>query len=118
MVADFCLLYKAAFLKAPGSKLFSTREAFEARISPVIERWKRLFKFKCFACQSYFENPQQISSHNVRWCQMLHSEQEFPSKIFNAKEEQSNSENQEGAKEQQEENELTDKEAFEKMNEH
>ena len=117
MVADFSVLYKAAFLKAP-SKLFSTRQAFEARISPVIKRWKRLFKFKCFACQSYFENPQQLSSHNVRWCQMLHSEQEFPSKIFNAKEEQSNSENQEGAKEQQEENELTDKEAFEKMNEH
>ena len=124
MVADFCLLYKAAFLKAPGSKLFSTREAFEARISPVIKRWKRLFKFKCFACQSYFENPQQLSSHNVRWCQMLHSEPEFSSKIFNAipnaehshnpsEENQANSSSR-----MEEENDLTDKEAFEKMNEH
>ena len=120
MVADFCLLYKAAFLKAPGSKLFSTREAFEARISPVIKRWKRLFKFKCFACQSYFENPQQLSSHNVRWCQMLHSEQEFSSKIFNAiPTENSNNPSEENQSSQmEEENDLTDKEAFEKMNEH
>ena len=120
LVADFSVLYKAAFLKAP-SKLFNTRQAFEARISPVIKRWKRLFKFKCFACQSYFENPQQLSSHNVRWCQMLHSasaEQDFSSSLFNANPITSQAEVRQQQQQEEQENDLTEKEALEKMNEH
>ena len=55
-----------------GQKLFNTRKACEARISTVIKSWRRQFKFKCFACQSYFDGAQQLSSHDIRWCQMLH----------------------------------------------
>jgi hypothetical protein len=87
IVADFSLLYKAAFLKGPH-KLFSTREAFEARISRLIKSWKRAYKFKCFACQTYFESPQDLSSHNTKWCQMQQPRSEednwvTASKLFN-----------------------------------
>ena len=64
-----------------GQKLFNTRKACEARISTVIKSWRRQFKFKCFACQSYFEGAQQLSTHDTGWCQMLHSNQETPSKV-------------------------------------
>ncbi len=69
LVADFSLLYKAAFLKGPH-KLFSTREAFENRMAPIVKNWKKSFKFKCFACQTYFDSPDGLGSHNINWCQM------------------------------------------------
>ncbi len=72
LVADFSLLYKAAFLKGPH-KLFATREACEDRIEGLIKSWKKQFKFKCPACHMYFENSQELSSHDTRWCFMLHS---------------------------------------------
>ena len=116
MVADFSVLYKAAFLKG-SKKLFSTREALEKRISPVIKRWKRRFTFKCFACQSYFENVENLRNHNVRWCQMLHSA-EFKSKLFPENDPSasraSNLENSAAS----ENSDLTTKEIHEKMNEH
>lgn len=80
LTADFCLLYKAPFLKGPH-KLFSTREACEKRILSVIKSWKRQFQFKCFACHSYFEDSQQLSSHDTRWCQMVHGKQQDSSKV-------------------------------------
>ena len=67
-LAEFSLLYKAAFLK--GLKLFSTREACETRILRLIKLWKRKFKFKCLSCEELFEESSELSNHDARWCQM------------------------------------------------
>lgn len=67
---EFDLLYKASFLKGP-LKLFATRKACEERIMPLIKKWKRQFKFKCFACHNDFEDAQGLASHDMTWCQMI-----------------------------------------------
>jgi hypothetical protein len=47
-VADFSLLYKAAFLKAPHN-LFGTREGFEKKMSAILARWPKKFCYRCHA---------------------------------------------------------------------
>ena len=56
----------------------------EARISTLIQSWRRQFKFKCFACHSYFLDAQQLSTHDMKWCQLLHNNEQSgaPSKVF------------------------------------
>ena len=77
--ADFTLLYKASFL---GSKnLFGTRTEFEKRMNPLFEKWQRCYTFKCLACQTYFETPEDLRSHNSKWCQ-LQTGNKIVSKLF------------------------------------
>ena len=74
-IADFSLLYKAPFLKAPNN-LFSTREGFEKRLSDISTKWPKKFMFRCVACSNFFESAETLSAHNYRWCRMHHQSTE------------------------------------------
>ena len=84
-VADFSLLYKAPFLKAPNN-LFSTREGFEKRMSTILTTWPKKFLYRCYACSSYFETIDKLTDHNSLWCQMQYRtvelQQQNVSKLF------------------------------------
>lgn len=111
LAAEFSVLYKASFLKGP-SKLFSTREAFEARIAPVVQSWQKCWKFKCMACQSFFDLASDLSRHNTNWCQLQHNNSYAASKLFSLEQESCNSfaASSKAA--------MTASETYEKMNEH
>ena len=70
--ADFYLLYKAKFLKAPRN-LFNSRKAFEERMSVLTKSWVRYWILKCPSCSTLFESPGEFESHNQRWCEMQNS---------------------------------------------
>ncbi len=65
----FHLLYKAPFLRGPDN-LFSSREAFEAKVHRLARGWERFFAFKCSSCESHFADTAQLARHNRRWCRM------------------------------------------------
>ena len=65
--------------------MFSTREAFEERLSILIKKWRQEFQFKCFACKNLFSSPEELRDHNTTWCQMQNSHNfNWTSQLFEA----------------------------------
>ena len=80
-VAEFSLLFKAPFLKAPNN-LFITREGFEKRMSAILCKWKKKFLFKCLQCSKYFETIDKLIEHSSNWCQISGLEPQHVSNPF------------------------------------
>ena len=89
-VADFSLLFKAPFLKAPNN-LFITREGFEKRMSSILCKWQNKFLFKCLQCSKYFETIDKLTEHSSNWCQHSGLEPQHVSKLFTDTEVSNNS---------------------------
>ena len=68
-MSDFTLLYKADFLKQTCN-VFATQKELENRLRPFIAKWQTTFAFQCCSCQYLYQNAEELSNHNSRWCQM------------------------------------------------